>query len=348
MYFAATVLSVSSWKIMLRNGKKIPSTRDTKVSFCRQYPMRFVLKRVIIFCAFLLHAGTAAAQQRPSLGAFLKEERIFSFRSPKGYVPMLMHNFGRQAVSPLHLNEQSFLILAGAGGATAALYYYDEDIDAWIRPWRDRHPFLRDFSPHFTQLGDYYGYALVAGYGLTAMALRDHRHFRTAILASQAAITAGVWVRVVKVLTGRMRPLATYTDDVYPYDHWFGPFAVFDKKLKQGRSVAAFDAFPSGHTAAAFSIATVFAGRFSEHRAVPVVAYGTASLVAFSRLIEHEHWASDLIFGALAGYACGRQVLRREQEVFGEEKAQGRRRVEVEYGLAPIPTGGGLQVLLRF
>lgn len=310
--------------------------------------MSFLLNRAIIFVLFLLPYGSLQAQDRPTLGAFLKEEQVFSFRSPKGYVPMLLHNFGRQAVSPLHLNQQSFFILAGAGGATATLYYYDEAIDAWVRPWRDRHAWLREVSPHITLLGDYYGYALVAGYGLTAMALRDHDHFRTAILASQAAITAGVWVRIVKVLTGRMRPLATYTDDQYTSDHWFGPFAVFRKDLNQGRSVAAFDAFPSGHTAAAFSMATVFAGRFSDHRAVPYAAYGIASLVAVTRLIEHEHWASDLIFGALAGYACGRQVLRREQEVFGDPASGSRPKTELEYGLVPLPSGFGGQLRLRF
>lgn len=311
--------------------------------------MRSALYSALILATLLSALALPVyAQQQPTLGQFLKEEQIFSFRSPKGYLPMLSYNFGRQAVSPLHFNEQSFFILAGAAGATATLYYYDEPIDAWVRPWRDRHAWLRNISPQFTQLGDYYGYALVAGYGLTAMAARDHTHFRTAVLASQAAITAGVWVRAVKVLTGRMRPIATYADDEYTSDHWFGPFAIFDKELRQGRSVAAFDAFPSGHTAAAFSIATVFAGRFTEYRAVPYLAYGTATLVAFTRMIEHEHWASDLIFGALAGYACGRQVLHREKQVFGDAAHAKRKKSELEYGLAPLPSGFGGQLRLRF
>ncbi|HRH66218.1 MAG TPA: phosphatase PAP2 family protein, partial [Bacteroidia bacterium] len=51
-------------------------------------------------------------------------------------------------------------------------------------------------------------------------------------------------------------------------------------------------------------------------RAVPVIAYSLASLVAVSRLIEHEHWASDLLPGAAIGYACGRQVVHYYEKLF--------------------------------
>ncbi|TAL76684.1 MAG: phosphatase PAP2 family protein, partial [Bacteroidetes bacterium] len=70
-----------------------------------------------------------------------------------------------------------------------------------------------------------------------------------------------------------------------------------------------FDSFPSGHTATAFSIATVFASQYNDTKAIPILSYSLASLVGISRLTEHEHWASDVFSGALLGYLCGKQVV---------------------------------------
>src|SRR6184192_4438522 len=52
--------------------------------------------------------------------------------------------------------------------------------------------------------------------------------------------------------------------------------------------------FPSGHSIGAFSLATVFARRYREHRWVPWVAYGLAGLVSFSRITAQAHFPSDV------------------------------------------------------
>lgn len=247
-----------------------------------------------------------------------RQDSILSFRNRKGYFPMLFHNLGQQAVSPFHMTGKEALFVAGVSAFTTGMLFLDADIDRGFRPVKNRNPFLKQISPEFTQLGDYYGYGLLAAYGAYSMVFKKHKALHTAMLASQAAISAGLWVRLIKVCTGRMRPGATYADRQYNEDHWFGPITQFDPDTRRGRSVAAFDAFPSGHTAAAFALAGVFAIQYSEYRAVPYVAYSLASLVAVSRLVEHEHWASDLLPGALIGYACSRQVVHYYRSLFPE------------------------------
>lgn len=247
-----------------------------------------------------------------------RHDSLFSFRSPKGFIPMLLHNYAEQAASPFHMNGRQAVYLAGWTGITVALFGADPSIDRQFRPLKERHPWIREISPQVTNLGDYYGYALVAalcGYGVL---FREHKIMNTALLAGQAMVTAGTWSRVGKIMTGRMRPGATYGDAEYPDGHWFGPFAEFKEKYNRNRGIASFDAFPSGHTSTAFSIATVYAMRYRDHRAVPVISYSLAGIVAVTRLIEHDHWASDLIPGALAGYLCGRQVVRHYEKLFPE------------------------------
>jgi hypothetical protein len=118
-----------------------------------------------------------------------------------------------------------------------------------------------------------------------------------------------------------MRPEATYNDREFNRDHWFGPFAQFGPEAN-GRSVGAFDAFPSGHTGAAFAMATVFAKEYSEYKAIPIATYSMAGLVAISRMIEHTHWASDILLGGVMGYLCGKQVFENEKRLFPHYKNQ--------------------------
>jgi membrane-associated phospholipid phosphatase len=69
---------------------------------------------------------------------------------------------------------------------------------------------------------------------------------------------------------------------------------------------------PSGHTIAAFSIATVFARRYGNHRWVPFVAYGLAGVVGFSRMTLSAHFASDVFMGAALGYSISRFAVLRQ------------------------------------
>ena len=152
-----------------------------------------------------------------------KEDSLWSFRSKHGYVPMLWNNLKRQATSPLRMTEGQAFFLMGAAGLTASLYYFDGDIDKKFRPLKDENPWLEQTSPHLTELGDYYGYSFLVISGIYSLAAKNHKLLHTTILASQSALSAGIWSRVGKMLTGRMRPGATYGDKEYNSDHWFGP-----------------------------------------------------------------------------------------------------------------------------
>jgi hypothetical protein len=250
-----------------------------------------------------------------------KTDSVFSFRSSKGYVPVFFHNLGYQATFPLRMKGMDFAILGATVAGTLVLIHYDEEIDKHFRPIKGENVFVEKVSPEYTELGDYYGYILLAGLGGFSVAAHDYRLFRTSLMASQAGLTAGLWIRVGKMLSGRMRPEALYVDKEYHSDHWFGPFAQFGSD----RGIASFDAFPSGHTGFAFAFATVFAKEYNEHKAVPVILYSLAGLVGISRLVEHAHWASDVFLGGIIGYYCGKQVYDNEKRVFPKYSVKSKR-----------------------
>jgi membrane-associated phospholipid phosphatase len=64
--------------------------------------------------------------------------------------------------------------------------------------------------------------------------------------------------------------------------------------------------FPSGHTANAFTIATVLDSHFGHRVGVP--AYALAGVTAIGRMEAHRHYLSDVVFGATVGLAVGLAV----------------------------------------
>jgi hypothetical protein len=246
--------------------------------------------------------------QKPS-NNFYKTDSIFSFRSPKGYVPALFHNFGAQATAPFQFKTKQWLITGAAIGITAALICVDDDIDEWAQTQKQKHNWVNRSSPVITEFGNRYGVYLVGAIGSFSAAFKKQKGVQTSLLATQAMITSSVWVQLIKIITSRERPKAAYIYSQSEGGKWYGPFARFDNDLAWNKSGFAFNAFPSGHTAIAFSIATVFASQYNDTRAVPVLSYSAATLVGISRLTEHEHWSSDVFIGALMGYLCGKQVV---------------------------------------
>jgi membrane-associated phospholipid phosphatase len=246
--------------------------------------------------------------QKPS-ASFYKTDSIFSFQSPKGYVPSLLSNFGEEITAPLRFNKKDWIITGAAVGMTIALIHFDNDIDKWATVQKQKHVWVNKSSPVITQFGSTYGISSVAVIGLISAAFKNQKGVQTSLLATQAWITSAVWVQLIKHFTGREDPSASYIYSKMPGGKWWGPFAQYDQDVTIYKSVSSFDAFPSGHTAAAFSIATVFATRYNSTAAVPIISYSMATLVGVSRLTEHQHWASDVFVGGLLGYACGKQVV---------------------------------------
>jgi hypothetical protein len=118
----------------------------------------------------------------------------------------------------------------------------------------------------------------------------------TSLLAGEAVVDDTIVMIVAKAITRRQRPTdipvnGNYSDTFFKSGS--GP-------LGKGSS------FPSGHAMMAFSVATVFAHRYREHRWIPYLAYGVAAAISFSRITTGAHFPSDVLFGAATGFAIAR------------------------------------------
>jgi membrane-associated phospholipid phosphatase len=115
----------------------------------------------------------------------------------------------------------------------------------------------------------------------------------TALLAGEAVGDAEIVTAIFKAADRRLRP------NNLPPSSSFGDTWFEGHGLSHG-------SFPSGHTIAAFSVATVISRRYPKHRWVPYVAYGLAGLVGFSRMTTSAHFPADVFMGAAMGYSISR------------------------------------------
>jgi membrane-associated phospholipid phosphatase len=122
---------------------------------------------------------------------------------------------------------------------------------------------------------------------------------QTALLAGEAVANAEIVAAAMKAVDRRLRPGLVGPDGDYS-DTWF---------RQQGAGIASSGSFPSAHTTAAFSVATVFAQRYRSHRWAPWAAYGLAGVIGFSRVSGQAHFPSDVFVGAVLGFSISRFVV---------------------------------------
>ena len=150
--------------------------------------------------------------------------------------------------------------------------------------------------------GSIYGVAAVAAtFYFVSRRNNDGRARETGILSALAASDSMIVVSALKGISQRGRP-------------------------QSGRERSEFfeggSSFPSGHSIAAWSVATVVANEYHDHPVVPIAAYGIASAVSVARFTGGKHYLSDILVGSALGFGIGKYVYhahhREELDSSGE------------------------------
>lgn len=200
---------------------------------------------------------------------------------------------------PLHLTQDHNWIPAlGVAGATAGLVALDPIEGHYFNRTEAYDGFNDMFATRGTELALM---AVPTALYVAGWARKDNRMEHTALLAGEAVADSGIVATVLKSVTSRKRPFSFTANENYSdsfYDH-------------SGSKVVGGGGFPSAHAIVAFSIATVIAHRYREHRWVPFAVYGAAAAVGFSRLSLAQHFTSDVFVGAALGYSISRFAVLR-------------------------------------
>ena len=147
----------------------------------------------------------------------------------------------------------------------------------------------RRFSRDISQVGAAYSLIpILGGLYVSGVLAKSAKLRGTGLLGGEAVADALIVSEVLKLATGRQRPL------------------VGDGG---GHFFHGGDSFPSGHAIESFALASVIAHRWRHKKAVVIAVYGLATLVSASRFSGQKHFASDIVAGGVMGWFIGTHVF---------------------------------------
>jgi len=220
--------------------------------------------------------------------------------------------------APIHWNVADWERFGGVALLVGGLMLADETIDREVQQNRSR--FTDRVSDATTGFGGAFSTNVGVGFLAVGYLLRDWDLRETGRETLEAGFLAHLLDKwVLKRAFGRERPIDSNGETV----------------LRPG---SVNDSFPSGHATQAFSVASVIAIR-ARGWLIPTLAHTAATLVAFDRVNDRVHFASDVAAGAVLGTAVGRFIVNRHKRAQGQKPA-------ADINLVPIP--GGLSVRLVF
>lgn len=192
--------------------------------------------------------------------------------------------------SPGRWGKNDWLTFSLSLTASLAWWPADSSIHDWIAD--SHHPALTSISRFFSGIGHPLSLIGTISVGYLAGELADSSSIRqTFLLSAESLLITELIVQAGKISLGRARP---YTLEGSSSFH---PFTLKGD----------WQSFPSGHSSAAWALATTLSSRTGKHY-LRVLFYSLATGVSLSRLVLDKHFASDVVASSLLGYYIGRKI----------------------------------------
>jgi len=223
-------------------------------------------------------------------------------------------------LAPFHWNADQAGLAIGAGALTGTLMASDPATAPWIQGHASSA--TNQLSKVVTPFGSWAAFATSGALVVSGIAFHETRLTTMGREALEACILAGLMTDIAKPVFGRYRPYQSDNETI------FKPFS-------------SHQSFPSGHATEAFALASVVAAR-SDGWVIPTLSYTVASMVAYSRVNDKQHFLSDVVAGGLIGTTVGRFLVSRHDRAARESGSP----TVAEITVFALP--GGLGVAAKF
>ncbi len=218
----------------------------------------------------------------------------YSYKPDKEYFKSYWTATKKIVTGPVRWTKKDWLIAGSVTVVGATLYIFDDEIRKVFQ--KNKNDNLDFASKYFVEPwgSGIYPAALFGGYYIYGLAAKNDRARQIALGGTQAFVMAAVSSQLIKHIFHRHRPSQNSPPNPYL---WEGPFNGLN-----------YTAFPSGHTTAAFAIASMMSKVYKDKVWVGILSYSLATGVGLSRVYDNVHWPSDVLIGAALGYAIGQTV----------------------------------------
>jgi len=214
--------------------------------------------------------------------------------APRSYASTFWQDTKDYTTAPLRYDSQDYL----TGALWIGGLFVGAQLDKSIGEGISKHPSstMDSIGKTVEPFGQYGAYVVLAGFAAEGIWGEDPRALRTSQQGLEASVLTLITVGVLKHTVDRPRPNT----------------AGFGEGLHFSLSNVSF---PSGHSAQAFTVATVISENYGDdHAWVPWLSYGTASLVGLQRVYTKEHNPTDVVAGAAIGYFTAKWVMHRHNK----------------------------------
>jgi len=209
-------------------------------------------------------------------------------------------------------SEGAIPSLLTVGALTGALLFIDE------QGWKDNNILFNKsvldhkISDITVNIGDGKYQILAATlFAIPGLIFNDKTAIRTGSNIVEAVITTGLFVQVLKRMTGRQSPAAS-TENGGDWD----PFPSIRQYQKNQPS---FYSFPSGHLSTATAVITVIANNYPNESWIKPVGYPLLGLLSVSLVSKGMHWYSDFPLAFFLGYSFGNIIAPERESVSGDK-----------------------------
>ncbi len=261
------------------------------LSACPRVGASTVRSRLSIALCALLFLGTAAPLS-PQVPDSTRQKAVQD--TINAIKDTLKQEARQEVVATAHVIR--WYEVAAALGGVVALTALDEPVQRWAQ--RHRSTTSNNISSVFRHEGEPIYYATVSlGVLATGIVIGNADVERAGGRMVAAVGVAGIVMGGGKMLVGRSRP----NEGVGAFK--FHPFT----SLKDSAGIQTRGSMPSGHTTAAFAIATSLSDDIHS-TPISVLLYTFALGTGFSRINDNRHWLSDVAAGAILGIASAKLV----------------------------------------
>jgi membrane-associated phospholipid phosphatase len=242
---------------------------------------------ILLFCIIYVHS-------------FGQEQNS---ETENGIVPLsiVFHNIGWNALHSITHNYGLNFIGSGLG----TWIFIESGLD-----WKwNRLAYNNEWMPKIGGNANYIGYAVpvitpVVLY-LTGFSIKNEKLQIAGLALTQSLMLTWLIQTPLKIITGRTWPGIT--------DGWDSPLSKRSNRSNDYSgefnwfNMDAIGGWPSGHTANAFAAAATISQIYNDNKLLKAAVYLYSSLIGLCMSV-YDHWASDVIAGALIGLAVGTTV----------------------------------------
>ncbi len=197
---------------------------------------------------------------------------------------------------PFHMSNDNYLIAFSVLSSTYGLMHLDKTLNKNLSI-NSKQTLNGDFwdIPTYYGIVQYMNIGALSIYSAGLLTRNDEiRKFGRIIF--QSLSYTGISVMMLRIIAGRERPYSG--KDQFAFT-WFN--------LKDD-----VQSFPSGHTTVAFAVSSAIA-EYYDNWWLRIGLYGIASLTAYARIRNNQHWFSDVFFASLLGISGGLHTAHQER-----------------------------------